>query len=253
MWSRAELKRNAKEVLKGSYFSAFIASLFVGLFTGADNFGGVFTAKSNNAEEFAILEQELNKLGEVSPEMIFAAAAIIIAAILFASAMAKIFAIFVTEPFKVGESHYLLEATQFRFSFSNVFYGFTCGKYLNVVMTMFLTSLFQFFWTLLFIIPGFVKAFAYYLVPFIMAENPNISPKQAINISCRMTKGYKWDMFVLDLSFIGWYLLGTLCFGIGVMFVRPYHKATLAQLYLALRTNALDSGRVSLSELEAGM
>jgi uncharacterized membrane protein len=56
-----------------------------------------------------------------------------------------------------------------------------------------------------------------------------------------MTRGHKFDMFVLDLSFLGWYLLGSLLFGIGMFFVMPYENATKAELYLVLRRNALDS------------
>ena len=105
----------------------------------------------------------------------------------------------------------------------------------------------------LFIIPGIIKGFAYSMVPYILAENPNLSPKQIINISCRMTKGYKLKIFFTSLSFIGWYLLGAMAFGIGTVFVVPYERATFAQLYLAIRSDALDSGRVSLAELEYGL
>ena len=105
MWSRAQLKQNAKAVLKGSYFSAFIASLIVGLFTGADDFSGVFNAKSNNADDIAVLEREFGKLGDISPEMIFAAAAIIIFAIFAASIIAKIFAIFASR-YDIGITMY---------------------------------------------------------------------------------------------------------------------------------------------------
>jgi uncharacterized membrane protein len=64
-----------------------------------------------------------------------------------------------------------------------------------------------------------------------------------------MMRGNKFDMFVLDLSFLGWYLLGTLCLGIGVFFVNPYAFATEAELYLVLRGNAIQSGMCRLDEL----
>ena len=88
------------------------------------------------------------------------------------------------------------------------------------------------------------------MAPFILAENPGIPANRAIQLSCDMTTGHKWEMFVLDLSFIGWYLLGALAFGIGIFFVNPYYHSTKAQLYLALRAIALDRQIITLQELE---
>jgi uncharacterized membrane protein len=87
------------------------------------------------------------------------------------------------------------------------------------------------------------------MVPYILADNPNIGYKRAIELSNNMTAGNKFNMFVLDLSFIGWYILGMLAFFIGTLFVLPYHFATEAELYLVLRKNALDSGLCSYDEL----
>jgi uncharacterized membrane protein len=87
------------------------------------------------------------------------------------------------------------------------------------------------------------------MVPYILADNPNIGSKRAIELSRNMTMGHKWDMFVLDLSFIGWYLLGLLALGVGILFVMPYENATNAELYLVLRNNATTSGYCSSGEL----
>ncbi|MNI95549.1 hypothetical protein D3C73_1538330 [compost metagenome] len=64
-----------------------------------------------------------------------------------------------------------------------------------------------------------------------------------------MTRGHKLDMFVLDLSFIGWYLLGILALGVGVLFVNPYFNATNAELYLVLRKEALNNNLCSYEDL----
>jgi len=87
------------------------------------------------------------------------------------------------------------------------------------------------------------------MVPYILADNPNIGYKRALELSNKMTAGQKFDMFVLDLSFIGWYLLGILVLFVGVLFVMPYENATKGELYLALRQNALDNGVCSYEEL----
>jgi uncharacterized membrane protein len=104
-------------------------------------------------------------------------------------------------------------------------------------------------WFLLLIIPGIVKYYAYRMVPYILADNPEINYKRALELSTRMTKGEKFDIFVLDLSFIGWYLLGTLAFVVGILFVMPYQNATEAELYIILRQNAIQNGFCTYEEL----
>lgn len=87
------------------------------------------------------------------------------------------------------------------------------------------------------------------MVPYILSNNPNIGYKRALHLSKQMTNGEKMNIFVLDLSFIGWFFLGILTFGIGVLFVLPYYNATKAELYLVLRQKALESGLSSKEEL----
>jgi uncharacterized membrane protein len=90
------------------------------------------------------------------------------------------------------------------------------------------------------------------MVPYILADNPRIDYRRAVELSNQMTMGYKLDIFILDLSFIGWYLLGALAFGIGILFVRPYEDTTNAELYLVLRKNALEQGMCAYEELFPG-
>ena len=87
--------------------------------------------------------------------------------------------------------------------------------------------------------PGLIKSYQLSMVKYIVADNTKIGLKRAFHISKQLTNGNKWRIFVLDLSFIGWFLLGLLACGIGVIFVQPYYKATKAQLYLHLRNEAL--------------
>ena len=100
---------------------------------------------------------------------------------------------------------------------------------------MFLTNLFIGLWTLLFIIPGIIKSYSYRMVPYILSETPKLDYKEALNISKRMTDGEKFKMWILDLSFMGWYVLGALALFVGVLFVNPYVEATWAQFYLTMR------------------
>jgi len=90
-------------------------------------------------------------------------------------------------------------------------------------------------WTFVFIIPGIIKGYQYRYVPYLLAEDTSLSPKEALSKSKQMTMGHKLDIFVLDLSFILWNLLGLLTFGISAYFVAPYVEATNARLYNVLK------------------
>ncbi|MCC8100731.1 MAG: DUF975 family protein [Clostridiales bacterium] len=114
--------------------------------------------------------------------------------------------------------------------------AFHSGYYWNAVVAQFQRKLFLFLWPLLFVIPGIVKSYEYCMIPYLLADFPDLSPEEAFQISREMMDGNKWDTFVLDLSFIGWELLDSVTLGIaGVLFVNPYQYATKAELYLALK------------------
>ena len=107
---------------------------------------------------------------------------------------------------------------------------------MKVVGSMFTTGLFTALWCLLLIFPGIYKAYCWRLVPFIIADEPDISGKEARARSASMMNGSKWASFVLDLSFIGWKLVGALTFGIvNIVFTNPYEAATDTELYLTLK------------------
>ena len=89
------------------------------------------------------------------------------------------------------------------------------------------------------IVGGFIKTFSYYLVPFILAENPTMSGKDAIALSRKMMNGHKWKLFCLELSFIGWMIVGSLCFGVGSLWVSAYMSAAEASFYEELKANTV--------------
>ena len=86
-------------------------------------------------------------------------------------------------------------------------------------------------WTFVFIIPGFVKAFAYALTPYLLVDCPDLTPLQCIKLSNKMMKGHKFDLFYLYLSFIGWGILGLLTLGIGFLWLAPYMSTATAAFY----------------------
>lgn len=99
----------------------------------------------------------------------------------------------------------------------------------------FFTGLFTSLWSMLFVIPGIVKAMAYSMSMYILAENPQMPALEAINKSKQMMEGHKMDFFVLQLSFIGWHLLGGITFGIAYIWILPYISATVANFYNSIK------------------
>lgn len=103
-----------------------------------------------------------------------------------------------------------------------------------------LRGLFTALWSMLFVVPGIVKHYAYSMSFYIAADHPEYTWNQCMDASKRMTAGHKGELFVLDLSFIGWFFVGALCLGVGSLWVTPYYNASWANYYDALRT--LDEG-----------
>ena len=94
-----------------------------------------------------------------------------------------------------------------------------------------LTGIYIILWSLLLVIPGIVASYSYSMAPFLLVENPGMTPSEAITASKEMMDGHKWELFCLDFSFLGWRLLGALTFGIGALFVTPYMNAAYAAFY----------------------
>ena len=99
-----------------------------------------------------------------------------------------------------------------------------------------MTSLFTFLWSLLFVIPGIVKAYAYSMAYYIKLDHPDYGWNACITASRQLMNGHKWEKFVLDLSFLGWIIVGSLCLGVGTLWVTPYMEAANAQFYEYVRT-----------------
>lgn len=108
-------------------------------------------------------------------------------------------------------------------------------KWCHVAVANFVTGLFLFLWGLT-LIGGVIKAYSYHLVPYLLAENPSMKTLDAITLSRRLMDGHKWECFVLELSFLGWDLLGILTFGVSnILFATPYKTAVMAEYYARLR------------------
>ena len=135
----------------------------------------------------------------------------------------------------VGLSSMLLDISRIGQSkIENVFDGFRYGLASNIVAGL-LVNIFTFLWTLLFIIPGIVKSYSYAMAPYIKYDHPEYGWKRCLDESKAMMKGYKWKLFCLDLSFIGWNIVGMLCFMVGIYWVTPYSHAAHVAFYDELK------------------
>ncbi len=238
MWKRSILKERAKNVLRSSYWKALIISIILSTMEGGSSIG-------INVMNFGAGESR--RIGGIYLFFIILIFCLIPLALLM-------FSIFIINPLVVGIRKYFLEASMANdnnedIKINIIAFGFYREGYMPLVKAMFLKSIYLIGWTLLFIVPGIIKGYAYAMVPYILADNPEIGSTRAIELSNQMTNGEKWNMFVLDLSFSGWYIIGMLLCGIGIIFVNPYYNATHAELYRNLRQNALEQGLCTYEEL----
>lgn len=225
MWNRQQVKEQAKQIMKRNYWKMFVVTLIASILTGEK------TTIIERVQDFTS-----NNLSYDSQPIFYSSnfELIFYSFISVASILGILYTIFIGNVIVVGKNGYFIKNHDENPELGEIFKGFK-GNYLNVVKIMFLMDLKTLLWLLLFIIPGFVKAYEYSMIPYLLAENPNLSASQAFSLSKQMTTGQKMDLFVLDLSFLGWIILGLICCGIGILFVLPYPEATRAEVYLILR------------------
>ena len=216
MWNRQQVKEQAKQIMKRNYWKMFVVALIAGILSGD------YVTVIQTVQDFAP--------DVVLPSMFSS----ILSFLSMGSIVGYLFSIFIGNVIVVGKNGYFIKNHDKNPELGEIFSGFK-GNYLNVVKIMFLMDLKTLLWLFLFIVPGVIKAYEYSMIPYLLAENPNLSASEAFSLSKQMTTGQKADLFVLDLSFLGWIILGALCCGIGLLFVQPYPEATKAEVYLILK------------------
>lgn len=164
---------------------------------------------------------------------------------------ASLLIVIVTAPLAIGLNKYFIEFSKQLSPDVEVLFDGYKESFLSSILLSLLTGLLIFLWMLLFIIPGIIKAYAYAMAPYILAENPTISITEALDESQEMMKGHKMDLFILGLSFIGWVLLGLITFGIAFIWVIPYINAAQAEFYLEVSGgNAIPEAEVETKPAE---
>ncbi len=256
MWTRALLKQNAKTAFKRNYWGCVAVCTLVLLlsgafFTGTGFSGGASVEQQNMNYDPAAVQAEVEKMLTMFQELWNQYWMLIILALLVASIMAIGVSVVFYNVLQIGMNRYFLENREHKTSIGQLFYGFTNGKYGSNVWVMFLRTFYTWAWSLLFYIPGIIKSYSYMLVPYILAENPNLDSKRVIELSRKMMYGHKWEAFVLQWSFIGW-MIASMFTPMGllsILYVNPYMQATYAEFYSAVKAKARMNGIIQKDEL----
>ncbi len=213
-----------------------------------------YTLSSDGITVEAPDEAETSALDDTETEAVVVATVVasivVVIIVLVAFAIAMVIDVFILNPIELGCSKFFIKNSEEPADVRNVLYAFDHG-YKNIVKALFLRDLYVILWSLLFVIPGIVKSYEYRMIPYILAENPDLSPEAAFELSKKMMTGSKWKTFVLDLSFIGWNILAVLTCGIlSIFYVNPYVYATNAELYIALK-NTVDGENTDSRPVES--
>ena len=263
MWNRADLKANAKKIFFGNYWKAVLVTLILTIilggatdtitrrisnnqstdwsidqdFSGASSYDEWSNDEILNIENSSLYGSEYqtylriyNRLKHI-PGSVWAMLGIAVAV---GIVVGLLISIFLVAPLQVGcYRWYILNRTS-NPPMGELLNSFRNG-YFNTAKIMFCKGLYTTLWSLLFIIPGIIKAYEYSMIPYLLAENPNMSKQEAFAISKELMDGNKFNAFVLDLSFILWNFVGALALGLpGVFFVNPYVQLTNVELYVKL-------------------
>ena len=228
MWNRAELKMRGNMAFKKNYVSAVVVALLMGIF-------GTVSGESSArrvSENSDIYSGNLFNVGMIT-------------GLLAGIATVVILIVFVGNLLKMGGYRFFILNQTAQPGIGTLLDGFRSGHYVNIVLTMFLRDLFTALWSLLLVVPGIVKHYEYLMVPYIIAENPAMDYKEAFQISKQMMDGEKMEAFIMDLSFLGWYLLSAVTCGLlAIFYVNPYVQASFAEMYTFNKQKAYQEGYI---------
>ena len=233
MWNRAELKMRGNMAFKKNYVSVVVVALLMGIF-------GTVSGESSArrvSENSDIYSGNLFNVGMITG-LLAGIATVVILIVLVAK-------VFVGNLLKMGGYRFFILNQTAQPGIGTLPDGFRSGHYVNIVLTMFLRDLFTALWSLLLVVPGIVKHYEYLMVPYIIAENPAMDYKEAFQISKQMMDGEKMEAFIMDLSFLGWYLLSAVTCGLlAIFYVNPYVQASFAEMYTFNKQKAYQEGYI---------
>ena len=226
------MKKNHKlplsMVLSGGVLLLILLAALLALAIGLAGCGSGSSGSSDTGSAWAFIGGFLH---EYFPGLL--TTLIILAVVLVILSLAV--SILLLNPINVGFSYFRVNALRGTGNVGDLGRGFDAA-YKRNVGTLLLQAVYTFLWTCLLIVPGFIKAYEYCMIPYLLADHPEMTRQEAFATSKAMMKGNKWKAFVLDLSFIPWDILSALTLGIvSVFYVAPYHQLTAAALYEKLK------------------
>lgn len=234
-----------QEILINEYVDKAISQLFTGNMTKSINYynekhnvtkGVIFSIFNIYTKGQAQVQNIFNSIANYKNKEAMASIILIIASI-----GGMIIRVFISYPIKVGEKRIYLESINYpKTRIKRLTYAFKRERYLPIIKTMFLNEIYKMLWNLT-IVGGIIKNYSYKMVQYIIAENPNIKPKDAIKMSREMMNGNKVQAFKLDMSFIGWNILQYATLGFVGLYVTPYYASTIAELYEVLRKDYIEN------------
>ena len=208
MIDRASIKERGKEAFKSNYWMCVVGALVTTIAAGGGAGGGSGSGSSSSNGGYS----DLSSFSQADPDQQKAIIAVIIAILVAVMGVALVavlisaaLRILVLDPLFVGGNRFFIQNQRSCAAWSDLGFGFKNGAWKNVVKTMFMYRLFIFLWSLLFIIPGIIKSYEYLLVPYLLAEDPELSWEEAHERSKAVMDGNKMDAFVFDLSLVGFF------------------------------------------------
>ncbi|MBR5329691.1 MAG: DUF975 family protein [Firmicutes bacterium] len=218
-YSRKDLKQAAKNDLSGRWGLAIGAALLAMIVPSV-----ILSIPSSILSTMSSMMMEL---GDVEQGALYSA---------LGTVFSTIFTILVLGPLSFGYYAFTLRFSRREEVTATLPYRvFTSGVFGRYALAFFMMNLFITLWSLLFLIPGIVKSYSYYLTAFLLNDHPEMGWKEAINESKRMMNGHKMELFMLHLSFLGWIILSIFTLGILLIYVVPYMQQAEANFYRALR------------------
>ena len=217
MMSFRPIKRAAKEQFKDNYWASVIVCLLATILSNGVTLVASYRMTNQYLDERMFTEPVVTEFSFPS----------------------FLLMIFVGNILTVSVAHFMLlnGRQEDNPEIAELFYAFK-SNYTNVLFIMLVRYICIFLWSLLFIIPGIIKSMEYAMIPYILAENPNISRQEAFEQTKKLMDGHKLELFCLTISFIWWIILSVLTAGlVGYFWTSPYMEQTYANYYLALKEN----------------
>ena len=226
MLTSKELRVKAWNSLKGKYWRAFLVILVLGLLASIGT--SLETGSQNLTDMLNLVDpSEMDETMELGAAVVGTIATVM-------AVVGMAISLFVGNAADVGLAHYFILNTDSKPSFADAFYGFKV-KYLRNIGTLLLVGIKLALWSLLLVVPGIIKSFEYAIIPYILADDPEISSKEAFRKAKEMMMGNKWRLFKLNFSFFGWFVLCVVTCGLGTPFLLPYVSAANAEFYAELK------------------